>query len=124
MPSAALRYSDWILRALLVVLFAVAGIMKLIAHPFEVHGFARFGYDSWFMYAIGIIELGAALALLHARSLLPAVALLGTVLVGAVYSHWRVGDPPVMTLPALIVLALLAALAAIHWPRGAQRQHA
>jgi uncharacterized membrane protein len=108
---------DWVLRGLMVVLFTVAGVMKLTAHPFEVHGFAHFGYAPWFMYAIGLVEFVGAFALLHARLLLPSVAVLGAVLVGAVASHLRVGDPLPMALPALVALAMLAALAAIHATR-------
>jgi uncharacterized membrane protein len=108
---------DWVLRGLMVVLFTVAGVMKLTAHPFEVYGFAHFGYAPWFMYAIGLVEFVGAFALLHARLLLPSVAVLGAVLVGAVASHLRVGDPLPMALPALVALAMLAALAAIHATR-------
>jgi uncharacterized membrane protein YphA (DoxX/SURF4 family) len=108
---------DWVLRGLMVVLFTVAGVMKLTPHPFEVHGFAHFGYAPWFMYAIGLVEFVGAFALLHARLLLPSVAVLGAVLVGAVASHLRVGDPLPMALPALVALAMLAALAAIHATR-------
>jgi uncharacterized membrane protein YphA (DoxX/SURF4 family) len=108
---------DWVLRGLMVVLFTVAGVMKLTAHPFEVHGFAHFGYAPWFMYAIGLVEFVGAFALLHARLLLPSIAVLGAVLVGAVASHLRVGDPLPMALPAMVALAMLAGLAAIHATR-------
>ncbi|SDB74131.1 DoxX family protein [Belnapia rosea] len=116
------RYADWLLRALMVTLFTLAGAMKLTAHPFELHGFARFGYETWFMYGIGLIEFAAAFALLHARLLLPSVALLAAVLVGAIASHLRVGDPLAEAAPAFIALAMLVVLAGLHWPgrRSAQ----
>ena len=57
--------------------FAAAGLMKLAAIEFEVRGFAHFGYAPWFMYAIGVLELGAGLALLFRRSAAPAALLLG-----------------------------------------------
>ncbi len=118
MSEPTFRKLDWVLRGLMVVLFSIAGAMKLTAHPFELHGFAHFGYPLWFMYAIGVIEFAAAFALLHARLLLPSAALLGAVLVGAVVSHLRVGDPLPMALPAVISLAILAGLAALHLSRS------
>ena len=116
--SGIFRYSDWILRVLLVILFGAAGIMKLIEHPFELRSFAHFGYSSWFMYAIGILELAAALLLLDTRFILPAAALLGAVLVGAIYSHLMVGDAFIIMAPAVIALVMLAGLVALHWPSG------
>jgi hypothetical protein len=114
MMTPALRITDWTLRGVLVTLFALAGAMKLTAHPFELQGFAHFGYPTWFMYAIGVIEFAAAFALLHARLLLPALATLGAVLIGAIVSHLRVGDPFALALPAVIALSLLIGVAALH----------
>ncbi|NKC31289.1 DoxX family protein [Falsiroseomonas selenitidurans] len=118
MTGTMSRGLDWVLRGLLVVLFTIAGAMKLTAHPFELHGFAHFGYPLWFMYAIGAIEFAAGFALLQARLLMPAVAVLGVVLLGAVASHLRVGDPPAMALPAVVALAMLAGLAVLHRRRS------
>lgn len=109
-----LRYGDWTLRGLMVTLFTIAGAMKLTSHPFELNAFAHFGYDTWFMYAIGLIEFVAAFAILHARLMLPAIALLAAVLIGAVASHVQAGDPPEATIPAVIALAILASLALIY----------
>lgn len=50
------------LRFLLAAVFVGAAGMKLAASEFEVSNFERFGYPSWFMYAVGIAQLlGAAL---------------------------------------------------------------
>lgn len=96
------------LRVLLAAVFALAGGMKLAAVEFEVQGFAHFGYAPWFMYAIGILELGGGLALPFRRSAAPAALLLGVVMVGAAFSHLRAGDGVFLALPALAFLALLA----------------
>ena len=112
--NSAARRVDVILRALLVALFTIAGAMKLTAHPFEVQGFQHFGYAPWFMYAIGIIEFAGAFALLHVRLLPAASATLGAVLIGAVWSHLKAADPLAMTIPALVMLLMLAWLATIH----------
>lgn len=100
------------LRVLLAAVFVLAGGMKLAAVEFEVQGFAHFGYALWFMYAIGVLELGAGLALLFRRSVAPAALLLGAVMVGAAFSHLRAGDGVLLALPALALLVLLAAAGA------------
>ncbi|GGD26282.1 DoxX family protein [Aureimonas glaciei] len=110
------QYGEWVLRGLMVLLFTLAGSMKLTAHPFEIHAFAHFGYDEWFMYAIGAIELAGGFALLQRRLMIGAVALLSAVLVGAIASHQMAGDPIVAAVPAMFALALMAGLAVIHWP--------
>jgi putative oxidoreductase len=100
------------LRALLAAVFALAGGMKLAAVEFEVRGFEHFGYAPWFMYAIGVLELGAGLALLRRRSATPAALVLGAVMVGAAASHLRAGDGVLLALPALAFLGLLAVVGA------------
>ena len=107
-------WSDRVLRTLLVVLFTIAGAMKLTAHPFEIHGFEHFGYAPWFMYVIGVLEFAGAFALLHRRTLQPAAALMAAILVGAVISHLRVGDPVPMAIPALVALGMTLSLMLLH----------
>ena len=100
------------LRVLLAAVFALAGGMKLATVEFEVRGFEHFGYAPWFMYAIGVLELGAGLALLHRRSAAWAALALGAVMAGAAASHLRAGDGVLLALPALAFLALLALVGA------------
>lgn len=116
MMMNAMRYGEWLVRGLVVLLFTLAGAMKLTAHPFELRGFAHFGYELWFMYLIGALELGCAFALLQVRLILPAAGLLTMILAGAIASHMLVGDPLQAAAPALIALTMLAVLAIIHRP--------
>ena len=111
-PRRVRARAEWAARVLLAAVFVLAGGMKLAALEFEVRGFEHFGYAPWFMYAIGVLELGAGLALLHRRSATPAALLLGAVMVGAATSHLRAGDGVLLALPALAFLALLAAVGA------------
>jgi uncharacterized membrane protein YphA (DoxX/SURF4 family) len=111
-PAGARARAELALRALLAAVFVLAGSMKLAATEFEVQGFAHFGYALWFMYAIGVLELGAGLALLFRRAATPAALLLGAVMVGAAASHLRAGDGVLLAVPALVLLALLAAVGA------------
>ncbi len=111
-PGRGRARAELALRALLAAVFVLAGGMKLAAVEFEVQGFAHFGYALWFMYAIGVLELGAGLALLFRRAATPAALLLGAVMVGAAASHLRAGDGVLLAVPALVLLALLAAVGA------------
>jgi putative oxidoreductase len=109
--QTARTYARIVLRLLLAALFIVAGVMKLSATEFEVHGFAHFGYASWFMYLIGVLELAGGLGLLMRRSAGWAALAMVVVMIGAVASHLNAGDGPAMFTPACVVL-LLCALAA------------
>lgn len=105
------RIGSVILRGALTVMFLLAAGMKLTAVPFEVAGFAKFGYPLWFMYLVGVLQLIGA-ALLWMRGFVGVGAsLLTIVMVGAVGSHLRADDPVLMAVPAFVLLVLLAGLA-------------
>ena len=111
-PGRVRVRADMALRVLLAAVFVLAGCMKLAAVEFEVRGFEHFGYAPWFMCAIGVLELGAGLALLHRRSAALAALLRGAVMIGAAASRLRAGDGVLLALPALALLALLAVVGA------------
>lgn len=99
------------LRGLFTAMFLLAAGIKLMAMPFEVAGFIRFGYPLWFMYLVGILQLVGA-ALLWTRGFVGfGASLLAILTVGAVGSHLRAGDPVLMAVPAFVLLILLAGLA-------------
>lgn len=100
-----------VLRGLLTVVFLVAAGMKFTAVPFEVEGFARFGYPLWFMYAVGAAQLLGAVLLWTRRHVAYGALLLAVVMIGAVGSHLRAGDPLLMPVPAAVLFVLLAGLA-------------
>ncbi|KMO33003.1 DoxX family protein [Methylobacterium variabile] len=105
------RRGGLLLRGLLTVVFVAAAGMKFAAVPFEVAGFARFGYPLWFMYAVGAAQLVGAALLWGRGTVAHGAVLLAAVMVGAAGSHLRAGDPVAMALPALVLLGLLAGLA-------------
>ncbi|MCF4127589.1 DoxX family protein [Methylobacterium sp. SyP6R] len=100
-----------LLRGLLTAIFVAAAGMKFAAVPFEVAGFARFGYPLWFMYAVGAAQLLGAVLLWGRATVGYGALLLAAVMVGAAFSHLRAGDPIVMAVPALVLLGLLLGLA-------------
>lgn len=105
------RVAGTVLRSLLAAVFLVAGAMKLAGTEFEVSGFRRFEYDLWLMYAVGVAQVLGGAALLFRGYAALGAGLLALIMVGAVASHLRAGDPPAMALPALILFLLLAFVA-------------
>lgn len=99
------------LRLLLAAVFVSAAGMKLAAAEFEVLNFERFGYPSWFMYAVGIAQLLGAISLWVRGYVAYGALFLAAIMAGGVVSHLRVGDPVVMAAPALGLLAVLCGLA-------------
>lgn len=105
------RIGDRALRFLLAAVFVGAAGMKLTASEFEVSNFERFGYPSWFMYAVGIAQVLGAVSLRVRGYVAYGSLFLAAMMAGGVASHLRAGDPVIMAAPALALLALLCGLA-------------
>lgn len=115
----------WVLTVLLAVLYAVVGLVKVVQPRARLLGQPRLAwvadFPGWSVTAIGLLELAGAAGLVLpwatgiARILTP-IAALGLVLLqgGAAATHLRRHEA--RTLPANVVLLLLAAaLAAIRF---------
>lgn len=107
--SPAKRRILWGVRLLLALVFASAGIAKLIGAPQMVQVFDAIGVGQWFRYLTGGVEiLGAVLLVVPTTGFAGSLLLFAT-MVGAVSTHLLViGGSP---LPA-VVLGLLASLVA------------
>ena len=105
------RTGSIVLRGLLTMVFLVAAGMKFAAVPFEVEGFARFGYPLWFMYVVGALQLLGAVLLWTRECVALGAGLLAVIMIGAVGSHLLAGDPILMPLPAFVLLILLRSVA-------------
>jgi hypothetical protein len=105
------RVGSVVLRGVLTAVFLVAAGMKFAAVPFEVEGFARFGYPLWFMYVVGALQLLGAVLLWTRGCVALGAGLLAVLMVGAVGSHLLAGDPALMPLPAFVLLLLLGGVA-------------
>jgi hypothetical protein len=79
-----------------------------------VEEFATYGLPKWFMYVIGALKIGAALALIAGiwfPSLVrPAAALVCILMLGALAMHVKIGDPLKKAIPALAMFGLGAAI--------------
>ena len=74
--------------------------------------FAAYGLPEWFVYVIGALKIGSALALLAGvwvpSLVLPAAALVVMLMLGALAMHLKVGDPLKKSMPAGLMLVMSA----------------
>ena len=79
--------------------------------------FATYGLPGVAFYLVGALKIGAALVLIAgvwiALPVGAAAGLVAALMVGAVAMHLKVGDPPIKSLPAALMLALSAAIVAL-----------
>lgn len=72
--------------------------------------FASYGLPNWFMYMIGALKIGSAIALLAGfwlpTLIKPAAILIAALMVGALVMHIKVRDQMMKSLPAAFMLAM------------------
>lgn len=93
------------------------------AHDAEMRQFfVGSGYPIWFMYAVMAAEIAGALALLAQRTRLVAACWLGAVMIGAIATHARNGDPFSDSLDAVRMLILAVCIATLEITRRTARK--
>ena len=79
--------------------------------------FASYGLPGFMYYLVGALKVGAAIVLIAGVWIgLPvqaAAGLVAALMIGALAMHLKVGDPPMKSLPAAVMLALSAAIVAL-----------
>ncbi len=99
----------WLLRASKATPFR-GGDAKTLREEF-----AAYGLPYWFMWVVGVLKVGLALALLAAlwfdRVAPPASIALGLLMLGAFVMHLKVKDPVRKALPSIGVFAMCGAIA-------------
>ncbi len=92
------------------------------AHDGEMREFfTNSGYPIWFMYAVMLAEIAGSLALPVPRTRFIAACGLGLMMVGAIGTHARNGDPFSDSLDALRMLILVVCIAALELKRRSMR---
>jgi uncharacterized membrane protein YphA (DoxX/SURF4 family) len=76
-----------IMSILLALIFLASGLAKLASLEFELVAFERWGYPIWFMYLIGVIEVGGGVGLLIQRFSAAVSAALALMMIGAIGTH-------------------------------------
>ncbi len=102
--------------AVYVALAFLAFEIGKAAHDTEMRQFfVGSGYAIWFMYAVMLAEIAGAAALLSSGTRLVGACWLGLLMLGAIATHGRNGDPFSDSLDALRMLLLAACVAALTW---------
>jgi putative oxidoreductase len=95
----ALTAADWIGRALLAVLFILAGVGKITGYNNTLAYMAAHGVPGFLLPAVIALELGGGLALLIGwRADIAAFLLAGFTIIAAVVFHINFGDQAQLTL--------------------------
>ena len=82
-----MRLFNKIVPYALALIFFASGAAKLAGLEFEIAAFENWGYPLWFMYLVGVIEVGGALLLLVPRLSGLAAGGLALFMTGAVGTH-------------------------------------
>ncbi len=99
----------WALRALLAVVFAMAGLAKVFGDPAMVEMFATVGVGQWFRYVVGALEILGAVGVLIPRLSGPAALGLVCLMAGAALTNLFVlGASPLLPLGLLVAGAVVA----------------
>lgn len=102
----------WCGQVLIAVSLFFAGASKLAGAAEAVALFEAVGVGQWFRYVTGLLEVVGAVALIIPRLAPTGVAILSSVMIGAVLTHlFVIGGSP------LLPLAHLAILVAVGWAR-------
>ena len=76
--------------------------------------FAVYGLPGWFRYVIRILKIGSAVCLIAGLWLrflvFPSALLIAILMLGALAMHVKIRDPLKKSVPALVMLALSAAI--------------
>ncbi|MBM3752054.1 MAG: DoxX family protein [Acidimicrobiia bacterium] len=79
--------------------------------------FGAYGLPGFVFYVVGALKIGAAITLIagvwFALPVREAAALVAALMVGAIAMHLKVGDPPMKSLPAALMLVMSAAIVAL-----------
>lgn len=90
----------WVVAVMLALIFIPMGLIKLTGTEGTREMFQQWGYQPWFMYLIGAMEVAAGIAVLVPRVATYAAGFLGVEMLGAlvtlvVNGQWAVAVVPI-----------------------------
>ena len=105
-------------------MFILAGGAKLMGSHSQVQHFEDWGYSLWFLYLIGIIEVGGGICLFIPKMQYFGIIVLSIIMVGAAGTHLMAHEMSAFPVP-LVLLALLVMLAWTmrHPPKKTEDDH-
>ena len=101
----------WIVTGLMAAFMMLASVPDILRNPQAVSIFMHLGYPVYLLVFLGTAKmLGAVAILVPGSGRLREWAFAGLIfdLLGALYSHLSVGDPPTGWMPAVIGLLLVS----------------
>ena len=96
--------------------FIASGAMKLAGSEEAVKRFQDFNYPLWFMYVTGVIEVGSGIATMIPTLRFWGASLLACTMIGAIYSHAKIGEGADEMIPPGVLLVLCAVVAWLACP--------
>jgi putative oxidoreductase len=126
-----MRILSIVLRVLVGLVFLAQGLMKLTGVQNEWRD--ELQVAPWFWLLTGVVQLAGALGLFASlrseRLAIPSGAIFVAVMLGAIATHIRMGDPISHMISPAVLLILAGAITVIAWQRtdvgltgGEQRQ--
>ncbi len=125
MPSATFQILDMtdktknIIALVLAVIvgawMVLAGIGKLTGNEQAAAVFIKSGFPSWFKTVAGVLEIAGAIGLFIPKLRRMAAMCLIGLMCGALYTHFKLGDPILNWSGAFAVIALLSAFLWLHY---------
>ncbi len=100
-----------VLAVLVGLAFIASGAMKLAGVEEAVKRFQDFNYPLWFMYLTGGIEVGSGIAIMFRMLRFLGASLLICTMIGAIYSHAKIGEGAGEMIPPGVLLVLCAVVA-------------
>ncbi|WAH35961.1 DoxX family protein [Alicyclobacillus dauci] len=86
----------WVLEAILILMFLMAGFGKVAGSKMHREGFEHWRLPQWFRVVTGLVELiGAALLIIgfwHKDFVIAGALVLGVTAIGGIITHLRVKD--------------------------------
>lgn len=110
MPYRNLLFALKMLCVIGVSLFMVyAAMIKLVDYPGMKDSFVYWGYPTWMMYAVGVVELALAVLFYIPKTRYVAALGLWILIAGAIYTHLQNGElDQLSSAIAMLALSLLA----------------
>ncbi len=102
--SKSARITGWIMTILPSLLFAFSAVMKFVPSPQLAEGFTHLQLPVTWAFGLGVLELACLVVYLIPRTAVIGAILQTGYLGGAMLTHLRVGEPPVMHVILGIVL--------------------
>jgi hypothetical protein len=105
-----LRIAYWVVTGLMAALMGLSGLPDILMIPEAVAVFRHLGYPDYLLPFIGVAKILGAIVVLqpwYPRLKEWAYAGLAIDVVGALYSHLSVGDPPTAWIPPIVAIGLI-----------------